>query len=175
MLELVVAGHPDLVADAGEDDLDGYRVAVRGLRRSLRALIRGRFGEIFNDHTSTEIDLDAPAVCIDVSHIPQGDRKLKAAVMLVCWSDGFAAIDAAHALTDAGLGPQRYFQAVLDEMWDVLGLGSFMIDRVNALTRLNRTIGTALWMILHSPGRPRGGRATARMSPRRWGSSNGPG
>ncbi|MCX5042498.1 hypothetical protein OG921_04840 [Aldersonia sp. NBC_00410] len=150
MLALVDEGHPELIADAGEDDTIGYRTATKNLRRSLRALIRGRFGEIFNGHTTTEIDIDAIAVCIDVSHIPQGDKKLKAAVMLVCWADGFAAIEAAHALTDAGLAPQRLFQAVMDEMWDVLGLGPFMTDRVNAVTRLNRRDATALWMILHS-------------------------
>ncbi|OZC62813.1 hypothetical protein CH267_00190 [Rhodococcus sp. 06-621-2] len=149
-LDLVIAGHPELIADAGEDTAEDYRRSTKRLRQSLRGLIKGRFGEVFNGHTTTEIDIDSVAICIDVSHIPEGDTKLKAAVMLVCWSDGFAAIEAAHALADAGLGPQRYFQAIMDELWQVLGLGDFMVDRVNALTRLNRAIATALWMITHT-------------------------
>ena len=150
LLALVIDGHPELIADAGEDTVEEYRRSTKRLRQSLRGLIKGRFGEVFNGHTTTEIDIDAVAICIDVSHIAEGDTKLKAAVMLVCWSDGFAAIEAAHALADAGLGPQRYFQAIMDELWQVLGLGDFMVDRVNALTRLNRAIATALWMITHT-------------------------
>ncbi|MBS3690815.1 hypothetical protein LRL17_30385 (plasmid) [Rhodococcus qingshengii] len=150
MYNLVKEGHPELMENAAAVGEHEYREATRDLQRSLRGLVKGSFGEIFNGHTTTEIDLDAPAICIDVSHIPEGHTRLKAAVMLVCWSDGFAAIDAAHALADAGLGPQRRFQAVMDELWQVLGLGEFMVDRVNSLTRLNRTIATALWMITHT-------------------------
>jgi hypothetical protein len=53
-------------------------------------------------------------------------------------------------LADARLGPQRYFQVVMDELWQVLGLGDFMVDRVDELTRLQRTIATALIMISHT-------------------------
>ncbi|KAF0957595.1 hypothetical protein MLGJGCBP_03637 [Rhodococcus sp. T7] len=152
LLEVIVEGHPQLLEDAGVDTLEDYREAVRPLRRSLRAFVNptSRFGRIFNGQTTNPLSLDYPAIGFDVSHIPNGDKKLRAAVMLVCWSDGFALIDAAHALFDAGLGPQRFFEAVMDEIWDVLGLGPFMIDRINALTRLNRQIAVGLWMITHS-------------------------
>ncbi|MFZ2178894.1 MAG: hypothetical protein WAW17_33655 [Rhodococcus sp. (in: high G+C Gram-positive bacteria)] len=152
MLDLIIEGHPQLLEDAGVDQMEEYREVVRPLRRSLRAFVnpKSRFGRIFNGHTTHPLSLDHPAIGFDVSHIPNGDKKLRAAVMLVCWSDGFALIDAANALTDAGLAPQRYFEAVMDEIWDVLGLGPFMVDRIDALTRLNRQIATGLWMITHS-------------------------
>ncbi|WP_083874415.1 hypothetical protein [Nocardia paucivorans] len=150
LLEVIVDGGQQLMLDAGADDPIEYQDAIRGLRRSLRALTQGPFGAVFNGQTSVPIDTDAVAVCIDVSHIPQGDKKLKAAVMLACWADGFAAVEAAHTLTDAGLAPQRYFQVVMDELWQVLGLGDFMVDRVDELTRLQRGIATALIMISHT-------------------------
>ncbi|BAH56115.1 hypothetical protein [Rhodococcus opacus] len=152
MLGLIIEGHPQLLEDAGVDTIEDYREAVRPLRRSLRAFVnpKSRFGRIFNGQTTHPLSLDHPAIGFDVSHIPNGDKKLRAAVMLVCWSDGFALIDAANALTDAGLAPQRFFEAVMDEIWDVLGLGPFMVDRIDALTRLNRQIATGLWMITHS-------------------------
>lgn len=150
LLEVIVAGGDELQLDAGADDPAEYQNAIKGLRRSLRALTQGPFGAIFNGQTSVPIDTGAVAVCIDVSHIPTGDKKLKAAVMLACWADGFASVEAAHVLADAGLGPQRYFQVVMDELWQVLGLGDFMVDRVDELTRLQRAIATALIMISHT-------------------------
>ncbi|MGV9676691.1 hypothetical protein ACWDSJ_15550 [Nocardia sp. NPDC003482] len=150
LLEVIVGGGEELMLDAGADNPEEYHEATKGLRRSLRALTQGPFGAIFNGQTTAPIDTSAVAVCIDVSHIPNGDKKLKAAVMLACWADGFASVEAAHVVADAELGPQRYFQVVMDELWQVLGLGDFMIDRVDELTRLNRTIATALIMISHT-------------------------
>ncbi|MTE14977.1 hypothetical protein GLP40_19650 [Nocardia sp. CT2-14] len=150
LLEVVVAGGDELQLDAGADNPDEYHEAIKGLRRSLRALTQGPFGAVFNGHTTTPIDTDSTAVCIDVSHIPNGDKKLKAAVMLACWADGFASVEAAHVLADADMGPQRYFQVVMDELWQVLGLGDFMVDRVDELTRLQRGIATSLIMISHT-------------------------
>ncbi|SUA80742.1 Type IV secretory pathway, VirB4 components [Nocardia otitidiscaviarum] len=150
LLEVIVAGGDELKLDAGADDDTEYQNAIKGLRRSLRALTQGPFGAVFNGHTTTPIDTAATAVCIDVSHIPNGDKKLKAAVMLACWADGFASVEAAHVLADADMGPQRYFQVVMDELWQVLGLGDFMVDRVDELTRLQRSIATALIMISHT-------------------------
>jgi hypothetical protein len=150
LLEVIVAGGDQLMLDAGADSLDEYHEAIKGLRRSLRALTQGPFGAVFNGQTSTPIDTTAVAVCIDVSHIPTGDKKLKAAVMLACWADGFASVEAAHVLADAELGAQRYFQVVMDELWQVLGLGDFMVDRVDELTRLQRGLATSLIMISHT-------------------------
>ncbi|MFC4373582.1 hypothetical protein ACFO5K_05665 [Nocardia halotolerans] len=150
LLEVIVGGGAELMLDAGADNEDEYQHAIKHLRRSLRALTQGPFGAIFNGQTTVPIDTGAVAVCIDVSHIPTGDKKLKAAVMLACWADGFASVEAAHVLADAKLGPQRYFQVVMDELWQVLGLGDFMVDRVDELTRLQRGLATALIMISHT-------------------------
>lgn len=150
LLEVIIDGGDELMLDAGADNPDEYQEAIKNLRRSLRALTQGPFGAVFNGQTTTPIDTSAVAVCIDVSHIPSGDKKLKAAVMLACWADGFASVEAAHVLADADMGPQRYFQVVMDELWQVLGLGDFMVDRVDELTRLQRAIATSLIMISHT-------------------------
>lgn len=147
---MIITGGEEMQLDAGADNAEEYQNAIKGLRRSLRALTQGPFGAVFNGQTTTPIDTTATAVCIDVSHIPSGDKKLKAAVMLACWADGFASVEAAHVLADADLGPQRYFQVVMDELWQVLGLGDFMVDRVDELTRLQRGIATSLIMISHT-------------------------
>ncbi|WP_331723006.1 hypothetical protein [Nocardia sp. NBC_00511] len=143
-------GNPELWLDAGARVDEQYEQATIDLRRSLRALTKGPFGLVFNAPTTTPLDMDSVGVVIDVSHIPKGDKKLKAAAMLTCWSAGFAAIEALNLLAEVGLEEQRYFQVVMDELWQVLGLGEFMIARVDELTRLQRSLATALIMISHS-------------------------
>ncbi|WP_410874686.1 hypothetical protein [Nocardia sp. A7] len=150
LLEVISTGGDRLRRFAEDDDEPTYRASTKTLRRSLRALVEGPFGAIFNGPTTTRLDLDSPAVCVDVSRIPEGDTKLLAAVLMVCWSEGFGAVAAAHALADAGLQPPRTFEVVMDEIWRVLGVGEFMVDRVDALTRLNRKFGTGLIMCSHT-------------------------
>lgn len=150
LLAVISGGSERLRRFAEEDDEATYRASTKTLRRSLRALVEGPFGAIFNGPTTTRLDLASPAVCVDVSRIPEGDTKLLAAVLMVCWSEGFGAVAAAHALADAGLAAPRTFEVVMDEIWRVLGVGEFMVDRVDALTRLNRTLGTGLIMCSHT-------------------------
>ncbi|MEV6140489.1 hypothetical protein AB0L63_31505 [Nocardia sp. NPDC051990] len=150
LLEVIAGGGEQLRQFAEEDDDAAYRASTKTLRRSLRALVEGPFGAIFNGPTTTRLNLASPAVCVDVSRIPEGDTKLLAAVLMVCWSEGFGAVAAAHALADAALAPPRTFEVVMDEIWRVLGVGEFMVDRVDALTRLNRVLGTGLIMCSHT-------------------------
>ncbi|MCQ9337191.1 ATP/GTP-binding protein [Corynebacterium phoceense] len=127
-----------------------WNARIDALVLSLNSLLDGQTGRIFAGQTTTPIEVNSPAVCIDVSAVDRGDSAMKAAVMMACWSSAFGAIEAAHMLADAGLGPQRYFSVTLDEMWQVLSSAPGMVGQIDALTRLNRTDATALQMITHT-------------------------
>jgi len=95
------------------------------------------------------MQLDRPVV-FDLSSISDADIDLQAAALLACWSYGFGAITIANVLADAGLEPRRHYFIVLDELWRALRAGQGMVDRVDALTRLNRTWGVGTAMISHT-------------------------
>ncbi|MDP9116101.1 MAG: hypothetical protein M3O28_02340 [Actinomycetota bacterium] len=151
LLEVIQAA-PDELRQVALDrgNLDRYRQITENLEASLIGLTSGgRLGELFGRPTTTVMRRDRPVV-YDVSAIDDTDTSLQAAVLLACWSAGFGTVTVANALADAGLEPRRHYFVVLDELWRALRAGSGMVDRVDALTRLNRAKGVGMAMISHT-------------------------
>ncbi|MEZ2390621.1 ATP/GTP-binding protein [bacterium RCC_150] len=131
-------------------DMSRYLDATDQLRQSLYSLDgSGRFGDMFSRPTDQPIDLTKPVV-FDLSGISDTQRDIQAACLLACWSAGFATVQVAHTLADAGLEPRRNYFVVMDELWRALRSGEGMVDRVDSLTRLNRTEGVGQAMITHT-------------------------
>jgi hypothetical protein len=151
LLRVLDEGPPQIrqvTLDRGQESR--YRDAVDPLHRSLLGILDGPLGGTFASPTSTHIDPNATAVCIDISRIGEADGQLTAAAMLAAWSDGLGTVAASHALADAGLAPRRWFFTVLDELWRPMRAASGIVDRIDALTRLNRSLGLADAKITHT-------------------------
>lgn len=151
LLAVIQEAHPEVRAvalDRGNDKR--YKKITEDLEASLIGLVNGgRLGETFARHTTNPMRRDAPVV-YDVSAIDDSEMDLQAATMLACWSAGFASVNVANALADAGLEPRRHYFVIMDELWRALRAGKGMVDRVDALTRLNRTIGVGMAMVSHT-------------------------
>jgi hypothetical protein len=149
----VVRDAPPAVRQVAIDrgNLDRYRDITESLEATLVALSAGdgRFGDTFARHTSTRMRLDRPVV-FDVSSVDDSQQDLQAAVLLACWSTGFGAVNIANVLADAGLEPRRHYFVVMDELWRALRAGRGMVDRVDALSRLNRQRGVGVAMVSHT-------------------------
>lgn len=150
MIDHIEQGSDSLKAALQTESREAYVERITPLLLSLRSMLDGATGTIFSGQTSTPLDLDAPAICIDISSVDRSDKALKAAVIMACWSQSFGAVEAAHTLADVGLDKQKYFALTLDEMWAVIGAAPGLIGEIDALTRLNRTEGLSLYMITHS-------------------------
>lgn len=148
----VIQDAPQEVRDVALDrgNLDRYKEITENLEASLISLTSGgRLGETFAHPTDVPMMRDRPVV-YDVSSIDDSDTDLQAAILLACWSSGFGAVNVSNALADAGLEPRRHYFVILDELWRALRAGRGMVDRVDALTRLNRARGVGLAMISHT-------------------------
>lgn len=151
LLKVIQDGPPEVRAVALDrgDDLR-YKQITEDLEASLIGLVGGgRLGETFSRHTTNPMRRDAPVV-YDVSAIDDSEMELQAATLLACWSAGFGTVNVANALADAGLEPRRHYFVILDELWRALRAGRGMVDRVDALTRLNRQRGVGMAMISHT-------------------------
>jgi hypothetical protein len=135
-----------LAADAAE-----YTTLTAPLHRSLAALLDGPLGTTFAGQTTTRIDPATTGVCVDISAAARQSEEYLAAVMLATWSETFATVEAANALADAGLAPQRHFLTVIDEMWRPMRLaGAGLVDKLDAITRLNRSEGVGHIFVTHT-------------------------
>lgn len=134
------------------DDLSEYRAMTRRFNMSLNSLMGGQLGKIFAGRTTRRVRTDAPAVSIDISPLRQQGESVMAAVMLATWSEAFASIEAANELADAGVEKQQRFLVVMDEMWRPMRIeGAGLVDKMDALTRLNRSEGVGNLFVTHSP------------------------
>jgi len=151
LLELIQSA-PDELRDVALDrgDMTRYQAITENLEASLIGLVSGgRLGELFSQQTTVRMKRDCPVV-YDVSSIDDSEMDLQAAVLLACWSAGFGTVNVATALADAELEPRRHYFVILDELWRALRAGRGMVDRVDALTRLNRQRGVGMAMISHT-------------------------
>src|SRR5690606_35205963 len=127
-----------------------YKQITDGLEASPIGLVGGgQMGETFSRQTTNPVSRDATVV-YDVSPIDDSDMDTHAVTLLACWSAGFGTVNVANALADAGLEPRRHYFVILDELWRALRAGRGMVDRVDALTRLNRQRGVGMAMISHT-------------------------
>ncbi len=151
-LAAIFASPPqELIRAALVADADEFVTTTRGVARSLQALMEGSLGLTFSGQTTERIRLDAPGVCIDVSPIRRHSEDVKAAILMSTWSEGYASIEAANALAEAGLEPQRHFLSVMDEMWEAMRIeGAGLVDKLDGVTRLNRSDGVGNIFITHS-------------------------
>jgi hypothetical protein len=150
VLRLIEQGSDEL-RQAARARLDGeYRRRVDELVPTLALLCEGSLKGVFDGPTTTPLDLDAPAVSVDISNVAAAGDQLVAAAMLCTWAYGFGMVDAAGALAEQGLAPRRQYLGVMDELWRALRGASGLVEHADALTRLNRQRGMASVMVTHS-------------------------
>ena len=150
VLHVIEQGPEILRSAARADTPDRYRERVADLVFTLDLLCTGSLAGVFDGATSQPIDLEAPAVSVDISAVGAAGDKLLTAAMLCTWSYGFGCVDAASALAEMGAGPRRSYLAVMDELWRALHGAPGLVGHADSLTRLNRSKGMASIMITHS-------------------------
>jgi hypothetical protein len=147
----VIGEGPDILRSAARSDtLADFRDRVAGLSFTLDLLATGSLAGCFDQATSRPINLEAPAVSVDISRVGAAGDKLLTAAMLCVWSYGFGMVDAAAALAGQQLAPRRSYLAVMDELWRALRGAPGLVEYADALTRLNRAKGMGTIMITHS-------------------------
>lgn len=149
LIDTLRAGSDQLLEVTVSASTDEYHETVRPLLRSLFAMQHGVTGEIFSGQTTTKIDVDSPAVVIDVSALDDNDETVKAAVILACWSSAAGAVTASKILADAGLRKRKLFAYTLDELWGTLAAAPGLTQHVDGLMRLLRTLGSAVYLVTH--------------------------
>jgi hypothetical protein len=150
VLAVIREGPEPLMAAAEADSVRAYRAETRPLRQTLGLLLEGPLAGVFDGPTTRPIDIDAPAVSVDISAVAAAGDTLVAAAMLATWSYGYATVDGRAALAEAGLVPRRRTFVVLDELWRALRGARGLVEHADALTRLNRARGMGHMMLSHS-------------------------
>ncbi|QXJ25897.1 hypothetical protein AGRA3207_007465 [Actinomadura graeca] len=123
-----------------------YLTLTRHMTTALENLCSGPLAGLFDAPTTTHLDLDAPAVSIDLSAILTAGDTVIAAGLLATWAYSYSAIDTARAFALA----DRPLVLALDELWRTLRAGPGMVDAMDAITRLSRTKGEVSLLITHS-------------------------
>lgn len=120
-----------------------YKFNIKGLRLSLQAfiykvkhLLSGNYKLSFEEYS---------AFCINISSIREDDDILTSMIMLSSWH-----LSTTYILNMQKKIPNKWYCAIFDELWRPLRTAGGMVDRIDALTRLNRHWGIAQILITHT-------------------------
>jgi len=150
VLDVLEKGPDTVRAAARTDTPAAFQDRAADLIFTLDLLCTGSLAGVFDGPTTRPIDLDAPAVSVDISRVGAAGDKLLTAAMLCTWAYGFGVVDAAAALADQDIAPRRSYMGVMDELWRALRGAPGLVEYADSLTRLNRAKGMSSVMITHS-------------------------
>ncbi|MGH8967933.1 MAG: hypothetical protein ACRDXB_21785, partial [Actinomycetes bacterium] len=102
VLHILEQGPDELRSATRTDSGDAYRAQTRDLVFTLDLLISGSLAGVFDAATTRPLNLDAPAISVDISRVRAAGDKLLTAAMLCTWAYAFGMVDAATALADLG-------------------------------------------------------------------------
>jgi hypothetical protein len=151
VLEVIRTAPDALIHLAEVGSAEEFHRDSKLLRQTLRLLCVGSLRGMFDGPTTRPLDLDAPAIDVDISAVANGGEDTAVAAAMLCsWAYGFGVVDAALALAEVGLAPRRNYVAFLDELWRALRGAPGLVDRADTLTRVNRQKGMGQIMLTHS-------------------------
>lgn len=133
----------DLIREARYRDRRHFLDETRLLRDALGQLVTGALAGLFDDHTSIDVDWNAPIQSLSLSRLePLGDEAI--GIALTClnsWGRGMREL--------APKGDLRI--VVRDESWKQLRLGPEAVKSFDADLRLSRRDGDVQFAVAHKP------------------------
>ncbi|MFG2913111.1 ATP-binding protein [Kitasatospora sp. NPDC048298] len=130
------------LAAEGETYLDLTRSVVAGLDNLVDGPLKG----MFDGPTTTPIDLNAPAVSVDIDALRARGRDVVSAGMIASWAYTYSTIDSARSLGVI----RRRLVLPMDEMWRALRSGPGLVDAMDSISRLGRTTDDVTIYVTHS-------------------------
>ncbi|MGW0188111.1 ATP-binding protein [Streptomyces sp. NPDC003362] len=123
-----------------------YRDLTRSVIAGLDNLIGGPLKGLFDGPTTAPLNLNAPAVSVDISALRARGTDVLSAGMIATWAYAYSAIDSARSIgmMNASL------VLPMDEMWRALRSGPGMVDAMDSISRLNRAHGDVTIYVTHS-------------------------
>ncbi|MFJ4622560.1 ATP-binding protein [Streptomyces sp. NPDC088812] len=123
-----------------------YQDLTRSVVAGLDNLIGGPLKGLFDGATTTPLDINAPAVSVDISALRARGNDVVSAGMIATWAYTYSSIDSARSI---GL-LDRKLVLPMDEMWRALRSGPGLVDAMDAISRLNRTTDDVTIYVTHS-------------------------
>lgn len=131
---------------AAASDHAEYRREVRHLLNTLYLLVDGTLRGMFDRESSVPIDLNTPALSLDISALDDDDDDVVAAAMICSWAWSAALIKG----STLGPGKRRNVFQVQDELWRALRVAPGLVEKSDQITRLNRHKGVVSAQVTHS-------------------------
>ncbi|WP_242588159.1 ATP-binding protein [Streptomyces albidoflavus] len=125
---------------------DTYRDLTRSVIAGLDNLCDGPLKGLFDGPTTSELDLEAPAVSVDISALRARGNDVVSAGMIATWAYAYSSVDSARSV---GM-MNRKLVLPMDEMWRALRSGPGLVDAMDSISRLNRTTDDVTLYVTHS-------------------------